>query len=351
MNLTEYFQLPRNKFPVKHPLIIAEAGVNHEGSIETAKRLIDEAKLGGADAIKFQTYKASTIASKDSPSYWDLSQEPTQSQFELFQKHDKFWKSEFEELAAYCNQVGIEFMSTPFDVESVEFLNPLMSCFKISSSDITNRPMIEKIAGYGKPIILSTGASYLYEIQEALTWIEPFGVPVCLLHCVLNYPTPDDQANLGGILGLRESFPNLRIGYSDHTLPKDMNTLKVSCLLGASLVEKHFTHDKSLPGNDHYHAMDYKDLQIFRSNWDETISLLGTTKIVSSPKEEIARQNARRSLVVARPLSKGHILEETDLTWKRPAFGISPRCLPEVIGMRLTQDVQEDTVLKWGYLE
>tara|TARA_B110000483_G_scaffold228995_1_gene292566 strand:+ start:3775 stop:4830 length:1056 start_codon:yes stop_codon:yes gene_type:complete len=351
MNLNEYFQTPRNKFPVKHPVIIAEAGVNHEGSMDTAKRLIDEAKLGGADAIKFQTYKASTIASKDSPSYWDLNQEPTTSQYELFKKHDKFWKKEYEELARYCEDADIEFMSTPFDVESVEFLNPLMSSFKVSSSDITNRPMIEKMAAYGKPMIVSTGASFLYEVQEAVSWIEEYEVPICLLHCVLNYPTPDEQANLGGILSLRERFPDIRVGYSDHTLPKDMKTLQAASLLGASLIEKHFTHDKSLPGNDHYHAMDYKDLQKFRNDWSHTMALLGENQIVSSPKEEIARLNARRSLVITKDLPKGHKLSKEDLTWKRPASGISPRNYHEVLGMTLTQGLLEDTVLKWGYLE
>ena len=145
---------------IKSPYIIAEAGVNHEGSMDIAKRLIDEAAEGGAHAIKFQTYKADTIASKDSPAYWDITEEPTDSQYKLFKKYDKFWKNEFEQLKMYCDKVGIEFLSTPFDIESAKFLNEMMDVFKISSSDITNKPFIDYISDFGKPIILSTCLLY-----------------------------------------------------------------------------------------------------------------------------------------------------------------------------------------------
>ena len=157
------------------PYVIAEAGVNHEGSMELAKRLVREAAEGGADAIKFQSYKAGTLASKDSPAYWDTTKEPTKSQYELFKKHDSFWKKEFEELKRCCDDEGIAFMSTPFDVESARFLDPLMDVFKISSSDITNKPFIEFLCDFGKPIILSTGASSLHEVAEAVEWIEAKG--------------------------------------------------------------------------------------------------------------------------------------------------------------------------------
>ena len=251
------------KQEITKPYIIAEAGVNHEGSIEIAKRLINEAANAGANAIKFQTYKASTLASKDSPAYWDLTKEPTKSQFDLFSKHDKFWKKEMEELKKYCDEVDLEFMSTPFDMESAKFLNDLMDVYKISSSDITNKPFIEYICGFNKPVILSTGAANLIEIQEAVDWIEKYSNPLALLHCILNYPTLDENANLGMIKGLKKAFPKKIIGYSDHTLPKKMKTLEIATLLGAAILEKHFTHNKSLPGNDHYHAMDKNDLKVF----------------------------------------------------------------------------------------
>lgn len=329
------------------PLVIAEAGVNHEGKMEIAKRLIEEAKEGGADAIKFQTYKAETLASKNSPSYWDTNKEPTKSQYELFKKYDKFWKKEFELLKEYCDKVGIEFISTPFDLESARFLNDLMDVFKISSSDITNKPFIEYICSFNKPIILSTGASHLYEIQEAVTWIEKYGNPLALLHCVLNYPTPDENANLGMILGLRKAFPDKIIGYSDHTMPIDMKVMEIATLLGAVIIEKHFTFDKTLPGNDHYHAMDKDDLIKFKNNVERIFKLLGKFKVEALPDEEPARKNARRSLVAKRNIPKGKVIENDDLTFKRPAHGVSPKFISDVIGKIALIDINEDEIIKW----
>lgn len=331
--------------PIVKPYIIAEVGVNHEGSMKTAKRLVDDAKLGGADAVKFQSYKAETLASKNSPAYWDTSKEPTESQFELFKKHDSFWKNEMYELKNYCDDVGIEFMSTPFDVESVGFLNDMMDVFKISSSDITNKPFIENICSFGKPIILSTGASDLEEVHDAVNWIKPFNVPLALLHCVLNYPTPDRNANLGMILGLKKAFPDNIIGYSDHTLPKDMKVCEMAALLGSAIIEKHFTHDKSLPGNDHYHAMDKDDLKQFIKNLEVAYEILGSIKVEALADEVKARLNARRSLVAAKNIPKGKIIEKEDLTFKRPAHGISPKYIDDVLGKEVKVDIKEDEII------
>lgn len=333
------------------PYIIAEAGVNHEGSMDIAKRLIDEAKEGGADAIKFQTYKADTLASKDSPAYWDTSKEPINSQYELFSKHDKFWKPEMTALKKYCDQVGVEFMSTPFDIASADFLNDLMNVYKISSSDITNKPFIEHICQFNKPIILSTGASYLWEIQEAVSWIDAFGNPLALLHCVLNYPTADENANLGMILGLKKAFPGKVIGYSDHTLPKDMKVCEIATIMGSTIIEKHFTHDKNLPGNDHYHAMDKEDLKFFRSKLKNTFNILGRFKVEALEDEKPARQNARRSLVAANDIPLGKIIERKDLTFKRPANGVTPRSINELIGKQAISNIEEDSVLQWRMFE
>ena len=348
-NIIDFFRIDsQSTMEQQMPYIIAEAGVNHEGSMDLAKRLIDEALEGGADAIKFQTYKADTIASKDSPAYWDLSKEPTTNQHALFQKHDKFWKGEFEELKRYCDQAGITFLSTPFDVDSANFLNDLVDVFKISSSDITNKPFIEHICRFGKPIILSTGASDLWEIKEAKTWIDVFQVPLALLHCVLNYPTKDKDAHLGMIKGLQAAFPDNIIGYSDHTLPKDMQTPLVAALLGARIIEKHFTYDKNLPGNDHYHAMDKADLKRFFQMLDNVWTLLGQFKVEALPEEELARKHARRSLVAKRNISQGKVITFEDLTWKRPAHGISPKDIDHVVGKLATQNIAEDSILIWG---
>ncbi|WP_152056192.1 N-acetylneuraminate synthase family protein [Aliarcobacter butzleri] len=330
------------------PYVIAEAGVNHEGSMELAKRLCNEAKEGGADAIKFQTYKANTIASKDSPAYWDTTKEPTLSQHELFTKHDKFWKNEMQELKNYSDEIGIEFLSTPFDIESATFLNEMMDVFKISSSDITNKPFIEFMCNFGKPIILSTGASSLSEIAEAVSWIEAKGNSLALLHCVLNYPTPDKNANLGMIMDLKTRFPDKIIGYSDHTLPNDMKVCEIATLLGSVIIEKHFTHDKKLPGNDHYHAMDKEDLKVFRNNLERTFDILGSFKVEALEDEAPARANARRSLVAARDIPKGKVVEKEDLTFKRPAHGVSPKFIDDIVGKTALDNISDDTVIQWN---
>lgn len=350
MKINEVFSSPTIKGHRLPPYIIAEAGVNHEGKMDLAKRLIAEANEGGADAIKFQTYRAETIASKNSPSYWDLSKEPTTSQFQLFKKYDKFWKSEYEELKATCDKEGIEFLSTPFDVESAQFLNDLMPAFKISASDITNKPFIQYLCDFKKPIIISAGASRFWEVARAVDWITEKGNPLAILHCVLNYPTDDGNANLGMILDMRTRFPRQIIGYSDHTLPRDMKVLELATMMGARILEKHFTFDKTLPGNDHYHAMDKNDLKAFKRILARDFELLGAFEKKDLPSEESARQNARRSLVAARSIAKGAVLEAADLTWKRPANGISPSEIDTVIGMKAVADIPEDTALQWAFL-
>jgi sialic acid synthase SpsE len=352
MTLNDIFNVSKSNLGNSNkPYIIAEAGVNHEGSMDLAKRLIDEASEGGAQSIKFQTYKADTIASKDSPYYWDLSKESTRSQYELFKKYDKFWKNEYEQLAKYCESTDIEFMSTPFDVESAKFLNDLMSVFKISSSDITNLPFIDFMCDFGKPIILSTGASYLWEIQEAVELIENKGNELCLMHCVLNYPTPNEHANLAMIKDISNNFPNVVTGYSDHTFPESMDSCLFAWLLGAKIIEKHFTHDKRLPGNDHYHAMDKEDLKLFWKKVKHAELLLGQEKITSLQSEEPARRNARRSLVASCDIPAGTKINYNHLTWKRPAHGISPREINNVIGKKVLFDIKEDDILKWKNID
>jgi len=332
---------------LRRPYIIAEAGVNHEGDMELARRLVHEAAEGGAHAIKFQTYKANTIASKDSPAYWDTSKEPTDSQYKLFKKYDKFWKAEFEQLKIYCQEAGIEFMSTPFDMESANFLNELQDVFKISSSDITNKPFIGYLCDFGKPIILSTGASYMHEIQQAVEWIDAKQIPVALLHCILNYPTKDENAHLGMIKDLQRKFPAKIIGYSDHTLPNDMKVLEMATLLGAVILEKHFTYDKTMPGNDHYHAMDKDDLKCFNHSLERVFTILGNQNKYPLPSETPARNNARRSLVAACEIPKGVTITHDHLTWKRPAHGISPKEVESLLGKRASINIKEDQVLQW----
>ena len=349
INIFEEFDA--SDYEVQMPYIIAEVGVNHQCDMALAKRLICEAKEGGADAVKFQSYKADTIAMKDSPSYWDLSKEPLTNQHALFKKYDAFGQEEYMSLKEYCDQVDIEFMSTPFDIESADFLNDMMSVYKISSSDITNKPFIEYICKFKKPIILSVGASNLDEIEEAVFWIDKLGNPLAIMHCVLNYPTNDANANLGRICTLKKKFPENIIGYSDHTLPADMKNLELAALLGARLVEKHFTYDKTLQGNDHYHAMDKEDLKLFKRNFKDVLNVIGSYDIAALESESLARKNARRSLVAAKDIPKGKVVDGSDLTWKRPAIGISPKNIDNVVGKISNKLIKEDEAIKKEFLK
>jgi N-acetylneuraminate synthase len=330
--------------------VIAEIGVNHEGNLDLAKKLIDLAKEGGADAAKFQTYKADTLASRHSPAYWDLLKEPTTSQHKLFQKYDAFGPSEYRALAKHCEEVEIDFVSTPFDSAAVELLDPLMPFFKIASADLTNTPLLRQVAGTRKPVVLSTGASNSREIQTAVDTLRSAGcAELSLLHCVLNYPTADENAHLGMITGLRRDYPEIVIGYSDHTVPDEsMTALTASYLLGARVIEKHFTHDKTLPGNDHYHAMDVDDLRTFVRNVRRVHVMIGSgSEKEPVETEEISRLNARRSIVLDADVRSGDVLTESVLTYKRPGTGVSPVHWDAVIGRRVARDLEKDHVLQW----
>ena len=334
------------------PYIIAEIGVNHEGSLECAKRLIELAAEGGADAAKFQSYKAGTLAAKASPSYWDLSKESTTSQYELFKRYDSFGIEEYLALKRHCDALNIDFISTPFDDDSLRYLEELVSFYKIASADLTNTPFLRKVAATGKPVVLSTGASNLDEVERALQTLKDAGCSeVALLHCVLNYPTPIENAHLSMIDDLRQRYPEHIIGYSDHTPPDaEMWALTIAYAKGARIIEKHFTHDKSLPGNDHYHAMDADDLKIFKQQVKCITPFLGSSKKSSIPSEEISRQNARRSIVTKVEISRGTPLTEENITYKRPGTGVSPADWDAVIGKVAAVDLKEDHIVQWSDL-
>jgi N-acetylneuraminate synthase len=332
------------------PYIIAEIGVNHEGSMERARDLILQAKNGGAHAAKFQTYKATTLASKHSPSYWDLSKESTTSQYELFQKYDCFNESDYIELANYCKEQQIDFLSTPFDDQAVEFLDPLMDYYKIASADLTNIPFLRKIGAKKKPVLLSTGASTLGETDIAIEELRKTGCDeIVLLHCVLNYPTENKSAYLDMISSLKRSYPDLIIGYSDHTIPDEFMTPCITAwLLGAVVLEKHFTFDRSLDGNDHYHAMNQEDCKQLCKQVERIKELRGPLAVKApTPQEGLARINARRSIVLTKAASAGTILDASYLTYKRPGTGISPIHWDDVLGRTVSQDLDEDHLLLW----
>ncbi|NLG02368.1 MAG: acetylneuraminic acid synthetase [Clostridia bacterium] len=342
-------------------VLIAEIGVNYydiavkDGitPLEAAKNMIFEAKNAGIHAVKFQTYKAETLAAKASPSYWDTTEETTTSQYELFKKFDSFGYTQYQELKAYADEQQIEFLSTAFDFESADYLDELMNVYKISSSDLSNLPFIEYQAKKNKPIILSVGASELDEIERAVKTIRSCNQQMLvLMHCVLEYPTPYQDANLNKIASLKKQFPDLVIGYSDHTKPTmDCDVVKAAYLLGAMCVEKHFTLDKTLSGNDHYHAMDPEDARRIIKGIDFIDQICGDGTIQCLATEQTARQNARRSVVAAVEIPKGTVIRREMLTFKRPGTGISPTRLDELIGKQAVELIAEDTILMDGMIK
>lgn len=333
----------------RSPYLIAEIGVNHENDLGIAFRMVDEAARAGADAVKFQSYRADRIASKYSPSYWDLSKEPTTNQRALFEKYDRFGMAEYEKLAAHARKRGIVFMSTPFDIDYVDTLAPLMPAYKIASADLMNVPMLRRVASKGKPVIMSTGASTESEVEQAIRILRDNGVrDIALLHCVLSYPTDPADANLRTIQYLQDTFSDCVAGYSDHVPPvHDCLALTMAWMLGARIIEKHLTLDKTLPGNDHYHAMDPDDLRRFRAQCDFATAALGTKNKRVLACEEESRRQARRSLVAARSLAAGVPIVADDLDIKRPGTGIEPRDFDRLIGARPKRDIGEDEVLTW----
>ena len=342
------------------PYVIAEMGVNFYDTakvlgispLDAAKLYIDKAAEAGIDCAKFQSYKAETIVSKNSPAYWDTEKEPTKTQYELFQKFDQFGESEYRELCEYTHNKGMDFTSTPFDYASADYLYDMVDFYKISSSDLSNLPFIRHIGEKGKPVYISVGASYLSEVDEAVRTLKDSGCKdIVIFHCVLSYPTAPENANLRIIETLKKTFPDVRVGFSDHVAPdQTMMTLAVAYMLGAEVIEKHFTLDKTLPGNDHYHAGDPDDFKLAISNFQWIDQILGSPTKTVLDCEQIPRREARRSLVLARDLKVGEVIQAKDLIPKRPGIGISPQHTDIVIGRRVVSDLSEDTILTWDMI-
>lgn len=339
------------------PYVIAEMGVNFYDTarvmgispLDAAKIYIDKAAEVGIDCAKFQSYKAGTIVSKNSPAYWDTTKEPTKTQFELFLKYDSFGETEYRELCEYTHARGMDFTSTPFDYASADYLKDMVDFYKISSSDLSNLPFIRHIGAKGKPVYMSAGAAYLSEVDEAVRALKESGCKdIVIFHCVLSYPTDPENANLRVIETLKKDFPEVRIGFSDHVAPDDtMMTLATAYLLGAEVIEKHFTLDKNLPGNDHYHAGDPEDFRKAIANFKWINMILGSGEKTVLDCEIVPRREARRSLVLTRNMKAGEIIKPDDLMAKRPGTGISPEYVEIVAGRRVTKDLEEDTILTW----
>jgi len=335
-----------NKTP---SFIIAEAGVNHNGSLELAKKLIDVAKEAGADAVKFQTFKAENIVSKEAPKaeYQIKNIGNDKSQYDMI-KELELTKDNFYELYEYSKSKNIMFLSTPFDFESADYLYKLMPLFKISSTDLNNLPFLEYVAKKKKPIILSTGMGTLGEIEEAINTIKETGNDdIILLHCITNYPASFESLNLNVIKTLKEAF-KLPVGYSDHSLGLYAPISAVS--LGAIVIEKHFTLNKEMTGPDHKASLNPEELKEMVSAIRLIEKALGDGIKKPTPEEEKIKQVARRSLVANVYIPKGTLIKKEMIVIKRPGTGIEPKYLNGLAGKKTKKDIKKDEVLKWDII-
>ena len=326
--------------------IIAEAGVNHNGSLELAKNLVDKAKEAGADCVKFQTFIANKIVSKNAAKadYQKKQTESAESQHEMLKKLELSF-DDFIELNNYCKEIGIEFLSTAFDFESIDFLNQLgMQVWKIPSGEITNLPYLIKIAKLNKKVILSTGMSTMREIEDAVNILKDHGASeLIILHCTTEYPTPYEDVNLNAMLAIKERF-GYEVGYSDHTMGIEVPIAAVA--LGAKVIEKHFTLDRTMDGPDHKASLEPSELKTMVDAIRNIELSMGTgiKEPADSEKKNIAI--ARKSIVANQSIIKGDILTETNLTVKRPGEGISPMKWFEIIGTKAIRDFEEDELIE-----
>ena len=336
--------------PGQPVFIMAEAGVNHNGSLERAYEHIREAKKAGCDAIKFQTYTARALTTRKAPKYWNVGDDDL-TQFETFSKLDAFSLENYKKAVAYAKKTGIIFFSTPFDLDSVDLLEKIrVPAYKVASAGITFFPLLRKIAKTRKPIILSTGASTLGEIEEAVEYIKSFGnEKIVLLHCILSYPTDAEDSNLLMIDDLGRAFPDIPIGFSDHTF--DPLTPAFAVMRGACVIEKHFTVDKSLPDSpDHKLGVDPQEMRTLVDAVRLAEKSLGQMHRSPLTSEQAARKLARRSLTAAVDIKKGTVITEKMLIGKRPGTGIPTKFMDAVVGRTAGRDIPEDTTLRWNLL-
>ena len=327
--------------------IIAEAACNHMCSIELAKAMIDCAAEAGADAIKFQTYKGERIVTKYAPAFWGTE---TMKQTEYYKRLDKFDKEDYVFLFDYAKKRGILPFSTPFGIEDADMLNDLgMEIFKIPSFEIVNLDLLEHIAGFGKPIILSTGAATYEEINRAIDIVLSKGNPHLALNaCTLSYHTEDKDANLSRIQTLKKMYPNFLIGMSDHTLPdENMAIPAISVALGARMIEKHYTMSRTLTGSGHYFSLEPHDLRKMVHNIRLFEVVLGNGEMGTTEIEERAKMGGRKSIVAKRDIKTNEVLTKNMLTFKRPGNGISPDQMEKLLGKEVVKEIREDFQIEW----
>ena len=326
--------------------IIAEAGVNHNGDINIAKKLVDAAVESGADAIKFQTFKAEDLVCKNAKKaeYQKQFTEKSESQLEMLKKLELDIRMH-RILMNYCNEKGIMFLSTPFDLKSIELLEELnLEVYKIPSGEITNYPYLKKIAGLRKKIIMSTGMSYLTEVKDAIDVLKQNGAKdLTILHCNTEYPTPIEDVNLNAMITIKNEL-SVNVGYSDHTVGIDVPIAAVA--MGAEVIEKHFTLDKDMEGPDHKASLNPQELKMMVQSIRNIEKALGSYIKEPSNSERNNLEIARKSIVANCNIKKGTILNEKNLICKRPGNGISPMKWNDVIGTQAIRDFSKDELIE-----
>lgn len=331
---------------MKKVYVIAEAGVNHNGNMDNAIKMVEEARKAGADAIKFQTFISENLVTKhaEKAEYQKETTDKQESQYQMLKKLE-LKRENYSQLKKECERQGIDFLSTPFDLDSIDVLEALgVSAFKIPSGEITNYPYLVKIAKTKKKVYLSTGMSTLEEVQEAVNVLRRNGTKdIVVLHCNTQYPTPLRDANLKAIHTL-ENYFRTDVGYSDHTLGIEVAVAAVA--MGASVIEKHFTLDRNMEGPDHKASVEPNELAQMIS-YIRNVELAmgdGVKEPTKSESENIAI--ARKSIVARRKIKKGEIFTEDNLTVKRPGTGINPMKWLEVLGKEATKDFEEDDLIE-----
>lgn len=333
---------------MSHTIIIAEAGVNHNGSLKMAKQLVDVAKNAGADYVKFQTGVPEKVISvfAEQAEYQKVNTGIRESQLDMVRKIMLSF-ADFVALKEYCDRIGIKFLSTPFDFDAIDFLASLqIDYMKIPSGEITNLPYLRKIARLKIPVILSTGMSDMKEIEMALDVLVKNGMQqenLALLHCNTEYPTPYEDVNLRAMLTLRDTF-GVRIGYSDHTQGIEVPIAAVA--MGAEIIEKHFTLDRALPGPDHKASLEPNELKAMVTSIRNIEQALGSGIKTVSVSERKNMAIARKSIVAAKTIKAGEIYTEENLTVKRPGNGVSPMMWDSVLGQKAKRDFQEDELIE-----
>ncbi len=326
--------------------IIAEAGVNHNGKLALAKKLVDAAKKAGADAVKFQTFKAENLVIKNVKitNYQKRNLGKNETQLAMLEKLELQY-GDFVKLKKYCDKKKIIFLSAPHSPDAIDFLEPLVPAFKVGSGDLTNLPFLEKIAQKKKPIILSTGMATLKEVKEAVRVIKRKGNKrIILLHCTTNYPCPLPEVNLRSMLTLKKEF-NLPVGYSDHTQGNIVPMM--AALIGASVIEKHFTLDKNLPGPDHKASLDPAEFKEMVKVIRIAQTVLGSGSKKPTKSEEEIKKVIRKSIVASRDINKGEKISESMLSIKRPGTGIEPKYFNKIIDRKARQNIKKDELISW----